>query len=177
MIRSTYHRQTTISLSSFFESIPQRIYRLRNGAITSTTSTSSTTFSSNSSYPKLQVEVVVSKKRSFFPKRTLFSTDLTQSIVKQQQIGIVVDNNDNNYDDDPDSQTKDSSGRNNGEDWSGYREKRWEHMKQQLIEYREEHGNTLVPLSFEENPKLGIWGECFKKKKHYVNDPILHNDG
>ncbi len=47
----------------------------------------------------------------------------------------------------------------NPENYDGYRMQRWEYMKQQLIEYREKHGDTLVPLQFEENPQLGIWGE------------------
>ena len=158
MIRSTFHRQT-VSLSSLFESLPQRFYHLRNGAITNTT------FSSASSCSRLQ-EVV--SNRSFFP-RASFSTDLTPSIA-EQQIGVVVEND--NHDDDNDNRTKDSDG-SNGEDWDGYREKRWEHMKQQLIEYREEHGNMLVPLSFEENPKLGIWGELEKLVTNF-NDSTLY---
>ena len=36
---------------------------------------------------------------------------------------------------------------------------RWDYMLQQLIQYREKYGDTLVPMEFDPNPKLGTWGK------------------
>jgi len=39
------------------------------------------------------------------------------------------------------------------------REDRWDYMIEQLIEYKKEHGDTLVPSDYEYNQKLGTWGK------------------
>lgn len=38
----------------------------------------------------------------------------------------------------------------------------WENMLAELIQYREEHGDTLVPMEYDLNPRLGTWGECIR---------------
>jgi len=34
---------------------------------------------------------------------------------------------------------------------------KWESMFELLLEYKDQHGNTLVPQSYDRNPKLGTW--------------------
>jgi len=36
----------------------------------------------------------------------------------------------------------------------------WENMLAELSQYREEHGDTLVPMEYDLNPRLGTWGKC-----------------
>ena len=36
----------------------------------------------------------------------------------------------------------------------------WEERYEQLVEYKEEHGDTRVPQKYEPNPALGRWGNC-----------------
>ena len=39
------------------------------------------------------------------------------------------------------------------------RKQNWESMLAELIKYREEHGDALVPAEYDLNPRLGTWGE------------------
>jgi hypothetical protein len=53
------------------------------------------------------------------------------------------------------------------EEPSTSREDRWDYMLQQLVAYREEHGDTLVPIEYDINPQLGTWVD--NQRQHYRN--------
>lgn len=36
---------------------------------------------------------------------------------------------------------------------------RWDQMLAQFLQYREDHGDTLVPMEYDLNPRLGTWGK------------------
>jgi hypothetical protein len=48
-------------------------------------------------------------------------------------------------------------------------DKHWENMLHSMIEYREEHGNTLVPTEWELNRKLGTWVDTVRQNYRYYN--------
>jgi len=41
--------------------------------------------------------------------------------------------------------------------WSLQKSSRWESMFQFLLEYKDQHGNTLIPRRYNKNPQLGHW--------------------
>ena len=49
--------------------------------------------------------------------------------------------------------------------------KKWMSMFQKLVEYKKEHKNTMVPMRYNEDPKLGWW--VSKQRKVYKNDKLL----
>ena len=60
------------------------------------------------------------------------------------------------------SSIQDADGDNKGDFDAPVKTKRaqhWEAMLEELIKYREKHGDTLVPAEYDLNPKLGTWGE------------------
>jgi hypothetical protein len=57
------------------------------------------------------------------------------------------------------SNSTDDSNSNIADERPSSRQERWDFMMQQFIAYREEHGDTLVPMEFEPNPQLGTWGK------------------
>jgi hypothetical protein len=59
---------------------------------------------------------------------------------------------------------------------------KWKNMLQELKEYREKHGHTMVPIEYELNPKLGAWVDSqrqYYKRGHLSDDRIelLQNEG
>ena len=48
----------------------------------------------------------------------------------------------------------------------------WDDMFEKLKEYKHNHGDTLVPREFSEDPALGTW--CYNQKQHYK---FLQNGG
>jgi len=50
----------------------------------------------------------------------------------------------------------------------------WENMLAELIQYREGHGDTLVPMEYDLNPRLGTWGKCIRVPYYsiYYDSPI-----
>jgi len=52
-------------------------------------------------------------------------------------------------------------------------DKRWEAMFQLLLEYRAQHGNTLVPNKYVKNPKLGRWVDA--QRYRYSKEELLSN--
>jgi len=50
-------------------------------------------------------------------------------------------------------------------------------MFELLLEYKDQHGNTLVPQSYDRNPKLGNWVNYQRKmhsKKKLSSTCVLH---
>ena len=47
----------------------------------------------------------------------------------------------------------------------------WMGMFEKLVEYKKEHKNTLVPIYYEKDPKLGQW--VSRQRKAYKNDKLL----
>ena len=41
----------------------------------------------------------------------------------------------------------------------------WNEMFQQIVDYKDEHGDTLVPNSYAENRQLGIWVDTQRQKR------------
>ena len=41
---------------------------------------------------------------------------------------------------------------------SRHRNKQWEQMFQELLDYRKRYGDLLVPTEYPENPQLATWG-------------------
>lgn len=62
------------------------------------------------------------------------------------------------------------------------RNKKWKNMLNELKEYREKHGHTMVPIEYELNPKLGAWVDS--QRQYYKRDSLseermemLQNEG
>jgi acetone carboxylase gamma subunit len=47
-------------------------------------------------------------------------------------------------------------------------EAQWLHYFEQLCQYKAEHGNTLVPQRYEDNPSLGKWVDT-QRSNHHAN--------
>jgi hypothetical protein len=63
-----------------------------------------------------------------------------------------------------------------GFEWYAAKEKSdelWMGMFQKLVAYKKLHKNCLVPVYYQEDPKLGHW--ISQQRKKYKNDSLLHN--
>jgi len=57
-------------------------------------------------------------------------------------------------------------------------DKRWDVMYQSLLEYKAQHGNTLVPSRYDKNPQLGSWvgtqrSSSMHSKKQWLSNRVL----
>ncbi|OEU21554.1 hypothetical protein FRACYDRAFT_154314, partial [Fragilariopsis cylindrus CCMP1102] len=60
-----------------------------------------------------------------------------------------------------------------GFEWDGSKVKNqqlWMGMFQKLVEYKEQHKNTMVPSCYDENPKLGRW--VTSQRRIYKKDEL-----
>jgi hypothetical protein len=49
----------------------------------------------------------------------------------------------------------------------------WMYMFEKLVEYKKQHKNTMVPDSYDEDPKLGWW--VTYQRRHYNHGELLLN--
>lgn len=47
---------------------------------------------------------------------------------------------------------------------------RWHKMLGELSDYREEHGDSLVPMEYDINPKLGTWIDTQRQQYKYFQN-------
>jgi hypothetical protein len=76
--------------------------------------------------------------------------------------------------------SQDGDGDNKGDFDAPVRTKRaqhWDAMLEELIQYRNKHGDTLVPAEYDLNPKLGTWGESVHRSITFVSFLLSLNCG
>ncbi len=137
------------SMKSYFSSAPANITRRSSASL----NRSSIHSDKNSIITIISNSCTSSSTRSWHHGRLI---SLERRLLSSQSFlkPYNLDNNDNHDDLATNSEDDDDTfeSRNILQD-------RWNDMLQQLIEYRETYGDTLVPMQFEPNPKLGTWGK------------------
>mmetsp|Transcript_24738 Transcript_24738/g.54292 ORF Transcript_24738/g.54292 Transcript_24738/m.54292 type:complete len:194 (-) Transcript_24738:587-1168(-) len=60
--------------------------------------------------------------------------------------------------------------------WSCRKNVSWESMFRLLLEYKAQHGNTLVPRNYDKSPRLGNWvneQRCLHARKQLLSNRVL----